>query len=668
MNRNLLRLTLSLFCLHLYVQPLYSQTERTTLSRIYPAPGQLAGREGGILSHTKPGTEAPTPKAAQVLIPNYPLGRSTNAYTFIRNSQNQLAADPVTGFVAFIHRQDVTVHGGGGAASGYLRVDYSTDYGNNWTVEDGPMQLNYTHPARYPQLALYRDPNTTQPLDNHFVWSAPTFDGTTNWLGQVCGVTEPGIGPRTENYLFYPDPTLIAGSLTKGLPGEFWNCEFVVRNNLLEDTLVLYHGVWNATSQDVEWTIKHRIPVGGDRIFDGTLYFTQPVIAFSPDGFMGWVAFLGDLSETAAPAGQDSTAFAPVLIRTTDGGQTWGAPMELNLNQVSWLRDTLLHGPVDSLGNPLASGIATTAFELDLVVDGNGEAHIGAVIGNGGGDYSLEEGGKKFLGHIFTQNAGSSWGLEFMNPIYTLRGTVGSGSDPLVYDNRIQATRNETGEYVLFSFADTDTSVTGFGNTVNAMPDVYLTGKRLQDNYTLCKWPITESDIIYGGKAYFTTISPEFFIRSSGRFIVPMVLMTLTTGDPLQPCGFEWIGPRFAIDVNSFCEPMNYLLGRGWQSPFYGFCRKSSIADGNALAEGKLTLVPNPTQSWTELQVEWPAGQSIQFALMDLTGRILQQWNHTQMEEIYTHRLDLSALPAGIYRLNAIGGGKQLTQSVVVQH
>lgn len=668
MYRSFLQLTLSLFCLHISAQTLHSQTARTTLTKLYSMPGQLAGGENLHTSQAKEPFSMPSGKATQTQCPSVPLGQSSNAYTFIRNSQNQLAADPATGFVAFIHRQDVTQFGGGSSANGYLRVDYSTDYGFNWTLNDGPMQLNYSYPARYPQLVLHRDPTATQPLDNHFVWSGATLDQATNWLGHVYGVTEPGNGPRTENYLFNANPTLIPGSLTKGLPGEYWNCEFIVRNDLLEDTLVLYQGVWNNTSQDVNWAIKHKIAVGGDRQFDGTLYFTQPVIAFSPDGSKGWVAFLGDLTEAASPTGQDSIAFAPILIGTTDGGQTWGTPMELNLNQISWLQDTLLHGPTDSVGNPLASGIASTAFELDMVVDGNGEAHIGAVIANGGEDYSLEVGGKMFLGHIYTQNGGSAWGLEFLNPIYTLRGTVGTGTEPLTYDNHVQATRDANGEYVLFSFADSDTSYTGFGNTENVAPNVYLTGKRLTDNFTLCKWPITENDIVYDGKAHFTTISPEFFIRPSGRFIVPLVIMTLLTGDQLQSCGFDFIGPTEAIGINSFCEPTSYLLSRGWEYPL-SFCTPDAISDEKEGKELELFLAPNPASQWVEVNADFGNVREARFTLTDMTGRILVDWNASvQQGGSYTHRLDLSNYPAGLYHLQMKNGTQMIAKPIVIQH
>lgn len=668
MFRPFLLLTLSLFCLHSFAQTIPNQTSKQNWTKLYPMSEQLAGGEN--LNASQPGATAPlsSAKVSGISTTSTTLGRSSNAYTFIRNSQNQLAADPQTGFLAFVHRQDVTVFGGGGMANGYLRVDFSTDYGKTWTLEDGPMQLDYTFRARYPQLVLHRDLGSDQPLDNHFVWAAATLDGNNNWLGHVYGATQPGSGPGTENYLFNNDPTLIPGGLTKGLPGEFWNCEFVVRNSLLEDTLILYKGVWNTTSQDVDWTIQHRIPIGGDRQFDGNLYFSQPVLAFSPDGSKGWIAFLGDLTEAASPMGQDSIAFAPILIHSTDGGQTWGSPMELNLNEVGWLKDTLLHGPQDSLGNPLASGIASTAFELDVVVDGNGEAHLGAVICNGGGDYSIETSGKMFLGHIYTQNGGNAWGLEFLNPIYTLRGTTGIGVDLLTYDNHIQASRDMSGNYVLFSFTDSDTSLSGFGNPENIAPNVYLTGKSLQDNYTLCKWIITEGNLFYDGKAYFHTISPEFFIHGSGRIMVPMVMMNFITIDQEQPCGFDLIGPDLAIGTNSFCEPTSYQQSHGWENPF-PLCRPDAV-DENEL-ENKLQLAfnPNPASQWVEITAAVPDLDRAHFSLTDLTGRTLKEWNASpQSDGTYMDRLDLSNYPAGLYHIKMESGTSRITKPIVIQH
>src|SRR5262249_34568278 len=149
------------------------------------------------------------------------------------------------------------------------------------------------------------------------------------------------------------------------LPGEFWAVDFDDIGTA-DSTLLLYKGVWNASTRDVDWTIAHFLPLPLN--FDGTsTYEITPVIAFDPTGMYGWVGTSADVMPSS------NLVYEPVFYRTVDGGATWTGPMYVNLGTLSSVTSSL---------DPNSSGIPTTSFESDMVVDMNGALHYAIVIGS----------------------------------------------------------------------------------------------------------------------------------------------------------------------------------------------------------------------------------------------------------------------------------------------
>jgi hypothetical protein len=61
-------------------------------------------------------------------------------------------------------------------------------------------------------------------------------------------------------------------------------------------------------------------------------------------------------------------------------------------------------------------------------------------------------------------------------------------------------------------------------------------------------------------------------------------------------------------------------------------------------------LSPNPARDHAELRVEAASPRSFQLLLNDLQGRLIYQ-AQAENTSAWSHRLDLSALPAGVYSL-----------------
>lgn len=311
------------------------------------------------------------------------MGRASNAYSVLRPEQNQVVAHDASQTVMFIHRQDVTIWGGGSSESGKLRFDLSTDGGTSFSVDNGVLNQNYQEPARYPQIRLLG--NSNNPTENGIVWTAPSLVNA-NWNGVATGYAATPSIPvaSTESYNFQNVSSGIQGGLCEGLPGEFWMVDRAYNGSTEEDTVRIYKGTYNSSSADVEWSVHEEKALDASLSFDGSSRFSSPNMAFSPDGQTGWVTLLGDLS-----GGSDST-YSPIFIKSTDAGATWGEPVEVDLRTATFTSGGTLVEELQALwiiqvGNdtvPASSGRPTCTFEHDITVDANGDPHLFAVVGS----------------------------------------------------------------------------------------------------------------------------------------------------------------------------------------------------------------------------------------------------------------------------------------------
>lgn len=134
----------------------------------------------------------------------------------------------------------------------------------------------------------------------------------------------------------------------------------------------VYKGTWNGTN-DIAWTVRSTITPAFDLSYDGVAKIGEYNIAFDPTGQIGYVAIITDII-----GGPAVSSFYPVFYRTTDGGNTWSAPIIVDLAQFSCIS-----------GNIVAGRPVCTGFDADLTVDVNGDPHLFTTICNGNNAYAI---------------------------------------------------------------------------------------------------------------------------------------------------------------------------------------------------------------------------------------------------------------------------------------
>jgi Secretion system C-terminal sorting domain len=611
-------------------------------------------------------------KAAMAVTPTA-IGRASNAFSILRAEQNQVYADPSLDLIAFIHRQDVSIFGGGGAANGKYRYDVSIDNGATWSIDNGVLNNLYTRPARYPNISGFNASGNTDPFASELVWVGPSLDPSPDWDGHVYGVsdvTTSGTTTSTEHYNFLAGSTLLPGGLCQGLPGEFWAVDFWYDGTNSADSLYIYKGVY--ASSDITFT-RTAIAPNHSTSFDGTVTAVGPNIAFSPDGNDGWIAWLGDLN------GGGDSCLLPIMIHSSDGGATWGTPMEVDLNATPFVADSLMTLWTDSLGTILSTGRATCAFDYDLIVDGQGNPHFTVVIGSGTTTdtpepgYSIFSGLAKFLGDVTTTDGGATFDVTYVAPVLAFRGEFGT-PDPtdgslLTIDNYVQNARDASGDHIFFSWMDSDTTVVGFGESNNIAPNLRISSLRVSDGFQTCYKLITDGDIVWDGKALCPTLSPIVAEDINGYdYSMPIVMLEMITNDQLAPCQFSYFGSNCYFVEADYLNPSSLSLSwDGGCAVPYNPINIFTGVDEVVTPAVNMIAYPNPTSGITTVKFDLIKNAEVALTLVNVYGQTvvsLSEGNLVAGE----HRVlfNTNDVAPGIYFLNLNAGSVVMTEKLVI--
>lgn len=354
--------------------------------------------------------------------------------------------------------------------------------------------------------------------------------------------------------------------------------------------------------------------------------------------------------------------------------------MEVDLDAIPWIADSLQTLWIDSLGNPASDGRATAAFDFDITVDGNGNVHMANVIGTAGGGFAISSSLAKFMADIWTPDGGATWEVTYLSPVLTFRGSYGSGSAPISIDNFCQVSRDVAGDHLYFTWVDSDTSVytgsmagVGFGEVANLAPNLRMVAKDLTTNMQTYPQLITDGDIIWEGRALNPTMAPVV-VENGVIHEIPVVVLDLLQGDPNLPTKFWYFGNDVTVnlaDPSIWCyQP---LMELGWlQISTPGYTPICAVENEQPIGKDEVVLYdwyPNPTSGLARIQFELPAASEVSMVVTNAFGQRIAvlaegQYNAgTHVVGIETNRL-----AAGVYSCQLQVEGKIFSKKLIVTH
>jgi hypothetical protein len=584
----------------------------------------------------------------------FEIGQAGNAFGFAFNRTTYLWADNNINAVTFTHRM-VTPPG-----TGYLAYDISKDGGLSWTsnIQAYDPTLPDGYDARYPQGAIYNPAGNTNPDNAYFHFFAPTLDGSnaggspaTDWGGYAYGVknlADGGAGAQHNRTTTPPYYQYLPSAFTITQTGDAW----MVDENTLGDaagytyqgSITIGHGIWDNDLNDYNYTFD-QIPLEvatGDGINDIK-------IAFAPDGMTGYICVMTNLPDVLP-----YTSYHPVLYKTTDGGESWSDPIEVQLGGQyglepvqQFITDEILTSFFDPDPVPPRNEIDYyMGYECDLSVDAWGNPHIIGMccIADNAQGLIYTSTGLIAMFHIWSDDQGDNWNAFNLGNLTQFSATFGTDPSSIIMYNRPQVATTMDGAIVFFSWLDSENP----DLTDNSQPDIFFReylptlGQHGDAPVNVTTFSAGMWSSFYGCMSHyvFSQVSETGYICT-----IPFAYEQMTNNDPALPVKFYYI-PDF--------ERTYTITGIEGERPL-----ASAVVSQN---------YPNPFSKETSVKINLVRDANIKLDIYNITGSIVSQRDFGVMTK-GVHELKISAegLSRGVYFYTVYYGTGKVTKKMIIQ-
>lgn len=582
-------------------------------------------------------------------------GTAGNAYGLLAGGKTALWADNDLNTVVMTHRA-------ASPGTGYLRVDKSTDNGSTWTSDIGPVYdptvTGYSN-ARYPQGVLYNPTGNTNPDNAVLIYNAPILDGTNggSWGGYGYGthVLDSSVAP-TQNYVTTDAASGYFLAVCDGMTingNEVFITDAALNGGTFDsytDTVIVTKytvGTGNALSLDTIF-----IPfetTDGSKMSDGEkAWLTESKIAFAPDGQTGFISMLTHHDTMLVK----DEGYYPVFLKTTDGGATWSAPIEVPLQNMGdlismdFFSDQELTDYFAPDAPPARSELwFRCAFDHDLVVDANGNPHFCAsvCVGDLVGSFSVlspANGGIMGIFDIYSTDGGVTWDAKLLSRVNVFRGDFGGISE----DNRAQAGVTMDGTKVFFSWLDTDTLIFGSANG-NFNPDIHVIGFDPVSGNLTSPMNVTQGTIGDGAAMMGTMSHYVFGSATTGTYEVPLVYQDFDPTNPVSPTTYYYISDVIFTDAD--------------------FVSTNDIEKSNIAVSQNY---PNPFSTTTNIDVTLDNSANVSINVFNMMGQQVYAQDYGKLPAGQNQiTINGSDLNTGMYFFTVTAGNSQVTKKMTIK-
>jgi hypothetical protein len=610
--------------------------------------------------NTMPGLNAPLTYAAfkdqrdiNTVIP-IQIGQSANAFGFAFMRTTYLWADDNINTVTFMHRMNTT------PGSGYLAYDISKGGGLDGTWQNNVQTYDPTltdaFPARYPQGAIYNPVGNADPDAAFYHYFAPTLDGsntsgTLNWGGYAFGAKSLADGSTATQHNEPSSPPFyhyLPSGFTITQPGEAW----MVDENAEPDGAGGYtymneinigRGIWDVDESDFIYTFD----LLGLEINPGD-GVNDIKIAFAPDGMTGYIILMSQLPDVLP-----YTSYHPILLKTTDGGETWSDPIEVQLGGEDGLDAVKQFITDENLVNfftpdpvpPRDEIDYFMGYEIDLSVDAWGNPHIVGVVciaDNVAGSIYPNE-GLMAMFHIWSDDQGETFRAFNLGNVKRWSVEFTGGGSTIAQYNRPQAATTMDGAIVFFSWLDTEVPEV----EDNSQPDIFFREylPTMDMHGDTSENVTTFSAAMWS--AFFGCMSHYVFAdvtETDYTCTIPFAYTSKPT-DPTLPVQF-WYIPDFV---------------------------KSYTITGISDKEIKKPVTvsqnfPNPFSQTSRIQVNMPENASLKLVVTNLLGQQVMEINRGEVPAgQHEFVIDGSKLGKGIYFYTVFAGNETITNKMIIE-
>ncbi len=637
------------------------------------------------------------------------MSGSMNIFGMLVSNSKPLSYNRYLQTVCFIQRKSSTYQASPagdsntGTILGYLGK-------NNGTMWDSTViWANATNQARYPQGGIYNPPGNTDIANAYVVGTGPVTTGS-GWVGSWYASKMYGTGGTNSagpDQQFFsnggPFNSTTSPNMTKH---DFPRYNFAVTDDgLMRTAGTLYQDVNGTTTlaQNIRgalvakgtfvsgvftWTPDSFLPPCIMRSEGTKQLWGQPYVAFNEAGTVGYVVMIG----ARQGATLANKGWQPIVYKTTNSGNTWALVNGIDFNSTGW--DQILNSMATvNTSSTLAVPFFNVGEGIDVAVDANNKLHIfSTVVGTArthddslaytwqftseGYGWLHQNTARPYLIDFMGDGAGA-WSHVIVDSASTEGPSSQSGgpgfnsnpwanqgqTNPVASDLRLQIGRSYDGQYIVYSWAESDTTLTTGSKKWNEFPNIktrayrVCDGKVSTDEYGI---PATSaggmnSNGAVKDKAYFHYMSSQVMAgastSTSATFTVPFTVTNNSSTD------------GGASVRTLYC---NAVIGFAFPSAACGNTITTSLNkyDKNAVTT---RLYPNPAKDNVTINVTQGQANDIQVELYNALGQKVATATGKGYIGENNINMSVSGLNAGVYFVKVKSGNYETTNKLVVE-
>ena len=587
------------------------------------------------------------------------IGQGPNGYSCGYNTLTPLSTIESLNAIAFLHRSDYLTNQDN--SSGSMRVDLSTDGGATFNNNVGPVWNpnvtagQYPGPARYPSGILMNPEGETTANNAEMALWATTYIDQNSWFGgQLYGsykmdnsrtnLAVDSSSQETGMYVISRAVTKIDESTILGV-----QLDQDYNTTVYNDTAIIYKGNWNTSTKMFDYTKTNiSLPLGIDTAINDVRRSDYKV-AFDQTGQVGYIAMLG-YSDSYPNYG----SYHPIVLKTTDGGATWSSPQDINLDAImETTQNQTLLSVLASRDSATIVNNLTTGFEIDVIVDKNGDPHLFLNVSICGLTATFSDGssGNAFsfyffwntLVDIYSEDGGLTYKSRIVAYPQTFRGAHGVnqvGSE----DNRPQLSINADGSKIFYSWFDTDETL--WSTTDNEFPDFWVNMYDLNTNSFPYPAENMTTDISIVGSSISGNVAPEAWTNGDGTYTVHCVTQQL---DPTS------------LD---FLDPVQYTYIPGvYPSPNNVSITENDVPAHFSIGQNR----PNPAMEETKFDIRATKSAEYSLKVTNILGQAVLERELGNLQSGSTEiTINTSQMQSGVYFYSLFSEGKVFTKKMTV--
>ncbi|MDX2173469.1 MAG: T9SS type A sorting domain-containing protein [Bacteroidota bacterium] len=637
------------------------------------------------------------------------IAGSMNVYGQLVSQSRPLQYNDNVNAVSFVHRKSSSYVGFPASNSGNIVAEVSTNWGSTW--DSTCVWGSGTDVGRYPQGGIYNPVGNTNIANAYIVACGPTTDGASTWTGNFYGSKQLSAFNATSSSVPNAQQLLsvIASTYAINQAKHGWSRygfsstdDGVVRSlGLVQDDqqgLSTMRGaavVKGSFSAGVfNWTTDTLIPNTINETSGAKNLYSAPQMVWNESGTIGYVVFIG-----ASATGTLSTrGWQPIVYKTTNSGASWAQISGIDFN--------------NSAFNPIKASIATvntnTALEVpffnigegfDCVVDASGKLHIAStIVGtasthqdslsytfsfttsiNPSDSYQWPHtpGSHPYL-YDFIGDGTGAWTYKLIDSLSSegpssdpagngfsenAWDNTGTGGAKIEMDARIQLGRTPDGQFITYSWAESDSNITNGTKKWNNLPNIKT---RLLNASTgsLSATEINVSKVAVGQG----TNNPNVANRATLHYMSPTtgaaVLFTTSTTYTA-----EIKTPFTVTNSNPYSQLTNNVTYYSSNTLAYTFGGSPVSIKDNASATSALNsmIYPNPTKDNAVLAIDVKENATVTVLVYNLVGALVKTISANAVVGANSIDLDLTNLTSGVYLANVKVGNSVSTKKLIIE-